>query len=264
MKRTIIPSLLFVVFCVLPSMRADADAGPPATDGADLLLVAGEQQIIEADDIASFSESTAGVIEVKVPRSGRQLVVTALRPGDTSLLLLRHDGTSRHIAITVFARHPAAIIEELRTLVAIPGITYLRMGPRVFIDGEVRTEAELARIEKVKALYPGQVQSLVQVGNPVRARTNIRLDLTFIELSAAKTMEAGVRWPAELGAGGAVEMSYDLMTGMPAASFRVVDQAAPSLAAAEASGAVRIRKKAYLVTTSGSPASYHAGGARST
>jgi pilus assembly protein CpaC len=234
--------------------------GFPVELPAEMLLVVGEQRVLDAEDIASFSESTTGVIEVKIPRSGRQLVLTAIRPGDTSLLLIGQDGNQRHLPITVFARHPDTIIDEISHLIDLPGMTWRRVGPRVFLDGTVGSEAELARIEQIRHLYAGQVVSLVQRGDSVRPRTNIRLDLLFMETSASRSQEGGVNWPDALGATGGVTMSYDLMTGTGTASYRILNQAMPSISAAEASGKVRIRKRAYLVTTSGHTARYSSGG----
>jgi len=61
----------------------------------EMMMVLGEQQVLDVSHIASFSESTRGIIEVKVPRSGRKMIITALRPGTTSLLLLHRNGRER-------------------------------------------------------------------------------------------------------------------------------------------------------------------------
>ncbi len=227
----------------------------------EMLLIVGDQQLIDAGNIASFSEGTRGIIEVKIPRNGKKLLITAVKPGTTSLLLIDNNGKQQTRSITVFAKKPETIISEVSTLIGKDSaIKFLRIGPKVFIDGSVDTQQGLERIEKIRSLYGDQVQSLVQVGNAVRARTNIRLDLTFVEMDSSLTVQGGIKWPTELGSGGVVEFTYDLMSGIPAGTYSVVNQAMPSLQAAQSKGYVKIKKKAYLVTTNGNEAEYSSGG----
>jgi pilus assembly protein CpaC len=240
-----------------------AAPNPGLTDDAqDMLLVVGEQRVLDAADVASFSESAKGVIEVKVPKDGRKLVVTALKPGQTSLLLITGDGGQRTHGITVFARRPETIEEEVRALTRDLGeLSLRRLGPRIFIEGAVPSEAELARVERIAKVYAGQVESLARVGEGmVRPRANIRLDLTFVELRASSGSDFGMGWPAQIGGTQSVDVGYDMVTGTPSASYQVVGQALPALNAAALSGHARIRKRATLVTTSGAKASYSAGG----
>ncbi|MBN2340346.1 MAG: type II and III secretion system protein [Deltaproteobacteria bacterium] len=252
-----------IVFCCLTACFLSLPTISPAMNGGDneMLLVVGEQQVIDARNIESFSESTQGVIEVKIPKNGRQLVITALRPGTTSLLLLEHDASQKSLFITVFSKHPRTIIDEVKNLIGeSPGVRFIQVGARVFVDGYVSSETELARIHQILSLYPEQVQSLVQVGSAVKPRTNIRLDLTFIELHAADNISGGINWPANIGQGGTGAFTYDVMTGMPQASYRVMNQAMPSIHAAQARGIAKIKKQAYLMTTSGNSATYQSGG----
>lgn len=252
---------LFCLCMFIPTTISAAKANAMVGAGDEMVLVVGEQQVINASNIDSFSESTQGIIAVKVPKSGKQLVITALRPGNTSLLLLNHTGEQRNIAITVFAQNPNRIISEISELIGIsPGIRFVQIGARVFVDGNVSTDGELVRIQQIISLYPGQVQSLVQVGTAVKPRTNIRLDLTFVELHSSDNIKGGVKWPADIGASGNVGFSYDIITGMPQASYRVMNQAMPSLHAAQARGIAKIKKRAHLVTTSGNSATYSSGG----
>jgi pilus assembly protein CpaC len=254
-RSALIAVYIFIFFTAVAD-KVSADT----KEQQEILMVAGEQQMLNAENIASFSEGTRGVIEVKIPRSGKKLIITAVHPGSTSLLLIGHDGKQTTKSILVFARKPETIISEMSRLIGNTGLKYIRIGPRVFVDGIVEQEQELLRIDKIRSLYEGQVLSLVQIGNTVKPRTNIRLDLTFVEINSSLTAGGGIKWPSELGAGGVMDFSYDLMTGVPAASYQVVNQAMPSLQAAQSKGYAKIKKKAYLVTTSGNQASYSSGG----
>jgi len=242
-------------------------AGPPeepAPEAADeeMALVLGEQTVLDASGVASFSESAKGIIEVKVPRDGRKMVVTAIRPGRTSLLLIDRDGGQRRLLITVFSQRPETIEAEIGDLLRdLGGVRLRRVGPRIFIDGSVPSPGALARVDRVVGLYPGQVASLVRIDESVvRPRTNIRLDLTFVEMRASAGWGAGVNWPGQVGATQSFGLGWDVGGGVPSASYQVVDQALPFLEAASEAGWVKIRKRATLVTTSGHRASYEAGG----
>ena len=226
----------------------------------ELSLILGQQHVLDAADIESFSESTRGIVEIKIPRSGRQLVITAIRSGNTSLLLLDRNGNQRQLAISVFARNPLHLTEELEELIGpAPKLAYRQLGARIFVDGIVNSEAELTRINQILSMYPEQTISLVRVGTTIQPRTNIRLDLTFVEFHTSDAIGGGIRWPGEIGSGTA-ELSYDLVSGLPAASYQVVDQVVPSLHAAQTRGIARIRKQAHLMTTSGNSATYESGG----
>jgi hypothetical protein len=76
---------------------------------SEVALVVGEQREISSGDVESFSESTKGVIEVKVARDGRRLVVTAIKAGRTSLLLIERSGREQSLVFSVFARRPETI-----------------------------------------------------------------------------------------------------------------------------------------------------------
>ena len=232
------------------------------TSNEEWLLVVGDQKIIDAKGISSFSESARGIIEVKVPKDGSRMIITAIRHGTTSLLLIGSNGEQRIVMITVYALRPETVMSELRELLGQSNeIELRRVGPRVFIDGAVSSPKALKRIDRAAKLYRGQVASLVQTDeNVVQPRTNIRLDLAFVELRSRKGYNVGLSWPPSYGATGTLSGNLDLMTGTMSAAYKVVDQAIPSLEMAARHGWAKIRKKATVVTTSGHQASYSAGG----
>ncbi|MBN2526605.1 MAG: hypothetical protein JXR76_09430 [Deltaproteobacteria bacterium] len=249
-----IVSVFFSTVSIPLALGADAQADD------ELILVLGEQHVLDATGIESFSESTRGIVEIKIPKNGRQLVITAIRAGNTSLLLLDAEGKQRQVSISVFARDPVSLITELKELIGpTAGLQFRKMGARVFVDGTVSSESELNRITQILDLYPGQALSLVQVGATVQPRTNIRLDLTFVEFHTSDDIAGGINWPGNFGTGNA-QFTLDLISGTPQASYKVVNQMMPSLHAAQARGIAKIRKQAHLMTTEGNSATYSSGG----
>jgi pilus assembly protein CpaC len=177
-------------------------------------------------------------------------------------LLIDKSSHQRTLVITVFARLPEVVESELRDLFeADKSLTFRRVGPRVYVDGIVRTEGEKKRVEQAVKGYNGQAVSLVRIDpEVVQPRTNIRLDLTFIEMRRRDNERLGLFWPKSYGATGTLSGSLNLMTGTLSAAYEVVDQAMPSLEAAAQYGWVKIHKRAALITVSGRRASYEAGG----
>ncbi len=227
-----------------------------------LTMVVGEQHVRSAKDVVSFSESTRGIIEVKVPRDGRKMILTAIRSGATSLLLITRGGREKTLLITVFSKRPEVIFDELGELLADLGeLNLRRVGARIFIDGFASTDSALSRVEQVARVYNGQVISLVQVDpKAVRPRTNIRLDMVFVGLRKKGNYKLGISWPGSYGATATFAGALNLLTGGFAAAIQVVDQALPFLEAASRYGYMRIRKRATVMTTSGNEATYEAGG----
>lgn len=55
-------------------------------------LLVGEQTTIPAHSVDKYSEGAPGIVEVRLPKDGKQFVIVALKTGKTSLLLLMKDG----------------------------------------------------------------------------------------------------------------------------------------------------------------------------
>lgn len=73
-----------------------------AQDQHMISLAVGEQRVLASEGVQSFSEGVEGIVDVRLTRDGSHFVVVAKRPGTTSLLLIRQDGSEQHYAIDVF------------------------------------------------------------------------------------------------------------------------------------------------------------------
>jgi pilus assembly protein CpaC len=86
------------------SSAANGDAntsGAVAGHVETLRLELGEQRVIPSDGVRSYSEGVPGVIDVRLTADGRQFVLVALRPGQSTLLLLMLDGSEKQYRIAV-------------------------------------------------------------------------------------------------------------------------------------------------------------------
>jgi pilus assembly protein CpaC len=255
---------------VLALCGVAAAAGHEGGDlDTDINLTVGGQKVIPAVGVQSYSEGVPGVVQIKVPEDGRRMVITAVRPGSTTLLLIYSSGKQETININVFSRSPESIRRELKTLMAgLSGVDVREVGGRIFLDGAVPTPDDLARIDRLVALYAGQVSSLVTV-DPARQRTNIKLDLTFVQFRRNSSHKFGLNWPANVG-------SHLNAQGTPSVNFLytydfiaraatqgqivIAENLLPSLDILGIVGWAKIRNTVSVITTNGGTATYHTGG----
>lgn len=73
----------------------------PGRDQRTLTMVVGEQTSIPSQNVRSYSEGAPGVVDVRLPKDGTQFVIVALKPGDTTLLLIMNDGRQVQYKIRV-------------------------------------------------------------------------------------------------------------------------------------------------------------------
>ncbi len=106
------PVLLSFVACVCASSAGRAFARPPEpglheerrsprSSTEVLELAVGEQRVISAKGVQSYSEGTRGVVDVRLTKDGEQFVLVGLEPGQTSLLLLMVSGEQRELSLVV-------------------------------------------------------------------------------------------------------------------------------------------------------------------
>ncbi len=235
----------------------------------EIALVVGGQKVIAAVGVQSYSEGVPGVVQVKVPEDGRKMVITAVRPGSTTLLLIYTSGKQETIVINVFARAPETIRRELKTLLAgLSGIDIREVGGRIFLDGAVPAAEDLARIDRLVGLYAGQVSSLVTV-DPARQRTNIKLDLHFVQFSKNSSHKFGLNWPGNIGAHLNAQgtpsvnflYTYDFIArAATQGQIVIAENLLPSLDILGIRGWAKINNTVSVITTNGGTATYHTGG----
>ncbi len=225
-------------------------------------LIVGQQKSLSATGVQSYSEGVPGIISVKIPEDQRRIVVSAVRAGSTTLMLIHGDGKADTYYINVYSKDPKSIRRELRTLIGPDsGIDVREVGGKIFLDGSVGTAEQLARIERFAALYQGQVSSLVIV-DPTRQKTNVKIDFYFVSLQKTSSYQFGVNWPGNIGQGAVnLVMNYDFVAkAVSQASLIVTDNLLPSLDILGTRGWAKIKNVVSVVTTNGGEATFHSGG----
>ncbi len=235
----------------------------------DIALAIGETKTISAVGIDQYTEGQSGIVNVQLTDDKTQFVIRAVKPGSTTLLLIRKDKSQVTYDIAVANRPPQVVEKELAQLLeGIPGIRVRRVGGRVFIEGGVSSEADAKRISQIASLYQGQVESVVTVGQGAADRKLLmRLDFYFVQYEKSWNYTVGIGWPASVGgSNGQAEIiqsriDFDFISKTATrAEASIVNQPMPRLDIGSRYGWVRILKQSTVITSNGSEATFQSGG----
>jgi pilus assembly protein CpaC len=240
-------------------------SGPPATPqvtNGSIDLAVGETRTLSAAGVRTYSVGQPDVAEVRLVSDGRQFAIAGLRPGTSTLLLIRSETVQEMLTINVFQRPMPEVEGELGALLSgMTGIRIRRVGARLFIEGGVSTEPELNRISRIAALYPGQVESLVVLGGLAADRKlNVRIDFFFVQYDLSKGTNYGLRYPPSIG-GGTFSAPLDLLSGhFQGQQAALVRLPLPVLDLAATEGWAKVLKHSTVITSNGSAATFSSGG----
>jgi pilus assembly protein CpaC len=257
--------LLLAGLAAAPSAAAQKPA-PPVTRvdrTEEMELSVGENRTISAADVVNFSEGAPGIADVKLTTDGGQFVVAGVKAGTTTLLLIYRDGSHKTWVIHVVVRSPDDVQRELQQLLeGGVGVRLRRVGSRFFIEGGVSTEADQKRYAHIASLYPGQVESLVQVGSLAQDRQfNVRIDFFFVQFNRDSGYLVGLSWPSTIGQGITSQITYDFVArATTTATASVVNQPLPFLDVAAHRGWAKVNRQATLITGNGNEAKVSNGG----
>lgn len=248
----------------------DKNGVEAASNGDEIALAVGETKTISARDVRNFSEGSPGIIEIKLTSDNSQFVISGKKPGSTTMLLIKNDGSQVSFAVHVFARSPTVVEKELGQLLdGISGVRVRRVGARIVIDGVVGSDSELKRVQHVASLFPNQVESLVTLPGGGGAATLdgsgkyiIRIDFYFVQYDKNSSYGVGLAWPGSIGGDAVVrsQLSFDFVAGSRAATASITNQPLPRLDIASRKGWAKVLKQATVVTNNGVEANFANGG----
>lgn len=224
-------------------------------------LAIGETKTISVADVKEYSEGTPGIVLVRA--TSDKFILVGQKAGSSSLLLIKNSGAQVTYVINVFAKDPVLVKSELGELLdGYTGLRVRQVGPRLFVEGGVATQADQERVKQIAALYAGQVESLVTVGTGATDRNlNIRLDVFFVQYNKSYGYNVGIAWPGSVGGQAAqLPLSYDFVSGIATARAVLSGQPLPSLDIASSHGWAKILRQATIITTNGNEARFSNGG----
>lgn len=274
MRRCLIGAVVVASLClsVGSALAADPKGGGAASatgHADDIALAVGETKTIPATGVRQYSVAAEEIASVTPTPEGSQFVISGRKPGSTTLLLIKNDGTRVTYDINVALRSPQAVEKEVGQLIeGIPGITTRRIGARIFIQGGVSADSDLRRIQRVAESYSGQVESLVTVGQSAAERKLlVRIDFFFVRYQKSRLFTVGVGWPDSINGinsqGQPIvqsQFTFDFISKTASsAQASIVDQPLPRLDISSTRGWAKVLKQATLITSNGSEAQFNSG-----
>lgn len=264
-----IAALLLVPASAVALPTQDKNVAEVVQSGDEFPLAVGDTKTVSARDVRNFSEGSAGIVEIKLTSDNGQFVINGKKPGSTTILLIKNDGSQVSFSIHVFARSPAVVERELAQL--LEGLTTVRVrrvGARTVLDGVVVNEAELKRVQHVASLYPNQVESLVTLpgGGGISTDANgkyiVRIDFYFVQYDKNSSYGVGLAWPGSIGGDSIIKstVAFDFVGGNRAATASITNQPLPRLDIASRNGWAKVLKQATVVTNNGVEANFANGG----
>jgi pilus assembly protein CpaC len=234
----------------------------------EISLAVGETKTLPAGGVKEYSEGVKGVVDVVATPDGRTFVLTGKKPGTTTLLLIKNDGSQTTYDISVANRNPVQVEREMAQLLEpFPGVKSRRVGSRIFLEGAVPTDQDYKRIQQIVTVYGGQVDSLVTVGVAER-KLLIRLDFFFVQYSKTSGYNVGVGWPGQIGGATAAgqpviqsTVTQDFISRTTTtANASIVNQPLPRLDIAARHGWAKVLKQSSVITANGNEATFQNGG----
>ncbi len=269
LRSIAVAALLGATSIGIVAVPRDASAQAKGGNHEDISLAVGETRTLSAVGVKEYSEGVKGIVDVVPTPDGRTFVLTGKKPGSTTLLLIRTDGTTTNYDISVANRNPQQVEKEVQQLMeGIPGLRTRRIGSRVFIEGGVSTDAELKRVQQIASLYGGQVEVLAERGSVAERKLLIRLDFFFVQYERTSGYNVGVGWPASIGGTTAQgqqifqnQYTFDFITRTTTqAQAQIVNQPLPRLDIAARKGWVKVAKQSSVITANGNEATFQNGG----
>ena len=156
-------ALLIAAACLLaPAAYAQAEGGT-------ITLAVGEQKVIPVSGVSRVAIGEPDVADVKQVGGGKELLITGVGEGRTSLLVWQTN--ERRISYVIIVRkwNPKEVQAEIRALLGDrEGVQIRVVGDRLYLDGETLTTDDYERVQQIVGLYPNVKSFVRPSGNAKR------------------------------------------------------------------------------------------------
>jgi len=127
---------------------------PAAAQAAQTLsLGVGHQQVYTADGVKRIAVGDPKIADVSMV-DGRQVLITGVAPGRTSLIVWRGNDVRVSYVVKVQEKPLEESLDEIKQLLGpMEGIRLRMIGDHIYLDGEFLTAEDGAAIQRVCSLY---------------------------------------------------------------------------------------------------------------
>jgi pilus assembly protein CpaC len=253
--------LLWAVLAIAMLPALIASAGEEIKES--LTLRVGEQKVYSGANISKVSPGDQRIASVVTSEDQNQIIVKAMAKGQTNLVMFAKDGNKITVAITVVALDPSKVIAELQdALKDIEGIKIRMVGEdKVVIDGQVFTEKDLKRCEKVAAWYGDMVKLLVEFNDAyIPMKENIDVEFNLVEMNKKALGSVGVNWDDLLAVSASTALTALTSGGGLVGQVGISSTFGTAINIMVGDGTAKILKKNDVIVQSGQEGKWFAGG----
>lgn len=232
-------------------------------------VVVGGQTVVRVDfPIGRSALGNDTIADFRILDSRTEVLVIGKKIGETTLSLWDQQGAlQKEIVVRVRPSSGTAkqITDELHQLLGgIEGIEYREVGGTVWLEGEVLTQRDLDRIDKVLESYP-EVRSLVELSPMTqqmmdRAEADsvktVQMDVTIMEVDKSMMRNLGVRWSSSVSPSSTLPFEGGSLGPISG----VIENVLPTIDMLTSTGKARVLARPTLITKSGQKADLFVGG----
>ncbi len=225
-------------------------------------LTLGKQKVLSAEGVRSVSSGNPRVVRIVIPKDQSKIILKAVGAGTTTVTLIKNDGSTEDITVNVIAHDPQKIKKEIEQLLdGVEGIEIKVVGNRVIIDGEILTERDNKRIQKVLDLYGDQVVKFAEFNRAYLPKEdNILVEFNFVEVNTSKMGNYGINWNQAIKPL-TVDYAKDFGTGdVLKSTIGIVSNFGQAINIMVGNGDAKVYDTHRVITVSGQPAEYFVGG----
>ncbi len=249
MKRKVF--LIFSIFFLCFSLMAQ-----------EFTLVLGKQKVIPAQGVKSVSSGNPRIVRIVIPKDQSNIILKAVGAGTTTVTLIKQDGSTEELTVNVIAHDPQKIKKEVEQLLeGVEGIEIKIVGDKVIIDGEILTEKDNKRIDKVLKLYGDQVVKFAEFNKAYLPKEdNIMVEFNFCEVNTKKMGNYGINWNQAIKPL-SVEYAKNFSSGdVVKSTIGIVSNFGQAINIMVGNGDAKVYDTHRVITVSGQPAEYFVGG----
>lgn len=229
----------------------------------ELSMIVGEE--LAFSGVREFAIENQQVLSAQVATNKKSVMVRALRPGESKLLLraISNADKSRSLAIVVSLRDPKAVVTELEDLLRpYPSLKVRVNKSRILIEGVLKSVDELNQLHDIERRFDGQVVLLATVVMAEAPKPiMIRLDLHHVSVRRRFSHKLGVSYPASVSGGQLLSMAGSASTlgASWVTQSSVLADLLPTLDFNESNGYIKLKRIDTLITENGAKAVYREG-----
>ncbi len=221
----------------------------------EVTLRAGESKLLQFKEIKKVTVGDSSVVDVKV-LSENELMLIALSPGQTTVTVSHSQGISEikiNVPVSELNRLKGALEKALS---GIEGISVKIVGDKVMVEGELLTQSDAEKFERIMKAFPDVLSSVKKPA--VFLRKMIELDVKLIEMTEGNKGEFGFKFPESLPF--EIKGTFLMEDSGRNFSLTVVSGLSFVVDLMALKGYIRILSNPVLVCVSGEKAKFTAGG----